>query len=81
MMEQWDAAILRTMNQKITGFHKDDERHWVAELACGHDQHVRHNPPWINRPWVVTSEGRAKAIGRLLKCKKCDTGAPRDREA
>ncbi|MFA7386564.1 MAG: DUF3565 domain-containing protein, partial [Thiohalobacteraceae bacterium] len=28
------------MNQQITGFHKDDERHWVAELACGHDQHV-----------------------------------------
>ncbi|WP_372965970.1 DUF3565 domain-containing protein [Marinobacter sp.] len=19
-------------------------------LACGHSQHVRHDPPWVNRP-------------------------------
>ena len=67
------------MNQPITGFHQDDEKHWVAELACGHNQHVRHDPPWINRPWVVTPEGRAKALGSELQCVKCDRGEPRDR--
>ena len=28
---------------------------WVAELECGHTQHVRHDPPWTNRPWVSLS--------------------------
>lgn len=61
------------MKQKIVGFHKDDEGDWVAELACGHTQHVRHNPPWMNRPWVVTPEGRQRFLGRPLDCKLCDT--------
>jgi len=44
------------MEQPITGFHLDEEGHWVAELACGHFQHVRHSPPWMERfavrqPW------------------------------
>ncbi|HVT37151.1 MAG TPA: DUF3565 domain-containing protein [Nevskiaceae bacterium] len=26
----------------------------MAELECGHRQHVRHQPPGINRPWVTT---------------------------
>ena len=67
------------MNQPITGYHLDEEQHWVAELACGHNQHVRHNPPWSNRPWVTTPEGRMRMLGRELACKKCDEGAPRDR--
>lgn len=67
------------MKQPITGFHLDEENHWVAELACGHFQHVRHDPPWTERPWVVTAEGRAGKLGVLLNCKKCDAGAPPDR--
>src|SRR6185312_9250223 len=41
------------VQRKITGYHRDDEQHWVAELDCGHNQHVRHNPPWVSRPWVT----------------------------
>lgn len=67
------------MERSIIGFHQDELRDWVAELDCGHNQHVRHNPPWINRPWAVTPEGRATILGRVLNCKKCDTGEPRDR--
>jgi hypothetical protein len=52
----------------------------VAELECGHFQHTRHNPPWVNRPWVITPEGRTSAIGDKLQCKKCDAGAPPDRQ-
>lgn len=69
------------MERSITGFHQDEHRDWVAELECGHNQHVRHNPPWINRPWVITPEGRAGVLGRTLNCRKCDEGAPRDRAA
>lgn len=64
---------------RIVGYHVDAENHWVAELECGHFQHVRHNPPWMNRPWVVTVEGRDKMIGTKLQCKKCDVDAPPDR--
>lgn len=65
------------MKQTITGFHKDDEGDWVAELACGHTQHVRHNPPWMNRPWVTTREGRQRFLGRPLDCPQCDASEPR----
>ena len=68
------------MERSIVGFHQDAENHWVAELDCGHYQHTRHNPPWFNRPWVVTPEGRASSIGKTLHCKKCDVGAPPDRQ-
>lgn len=66
------------MKRKIVSFHQDEERHWVARLECGHNQHVRHDPPWVNRPWVVTPAGRAAAIGAELNCKKCDTGQAPD---
>jgi len=66
------------MEQPITGFHKDEENHWVARLACGHTQHVRHDPPWQQRPWVITKKGRSKYIGYMLNCKKCDRDESRD---
>lgn len=66
------------MLQPITGFHKDDENHWVAELSCGHFQHVRHGPPWTNRPWTQSEAGRNGMVGFELNCIKCDNGDPRD---
>lgn len=62
----------------IVGYHTDDEDHWVAQLGCGHFQHVRHDPPMIERPWVLTEEGRASFLGYELSCKKCGAGAPKD---
>ena len=60
------------MKQAIIGFHKDEADDWVADLACGHTRHVRHNPPWMNRPWVTTPEGRQGFRGTRLNCKTCD---------
>ena len=48
------------MERKIIDFIKDEEGHWTAILACGHKQHVRHNPPWQIRPWTQTQKGRNK---------------------
>ena len=62
-----DAAPLRT----ITGFRQDDEGHWVAELECGHSQHMRHQPPWQVRPWVLTDEGRKGFLGTPIPCPLC----------
>jgi hypothetical protein len=60
------------MDQRIVGFHTDEQGDWMADLACGHGQHVRHQPPFINRPWVVTDEGRRQHLGEVLDCKKCE---------
>lgn len=70
---------LKLMQRRITGYHRDEERHWVAELDCGHNQHVRHNPPWVSRPWVTTQEGRESMLGTALECLKCDRDEPPDR--
>ncbi|MCA8924724.1 MAG: DUF3565 domain-containing protein [Planctomycetes bacterium] len=66
------------MRQPMTGFHQDHEGHWVARLACGHTQHVRHQPPMSLRPWVLSEAGRAERLGGELDCLKCERGEPRD---
>jgi len=60
------------MQQKIVGFHQDEFQHWVADLVCGHTQHVRHDPPWQERPWVVAEKGRQGKLGYELDCVECD---------
>ena len=62
------------MKRAIVGFHQDDEQHWVADLACGHTQHLRHVPPFTERPWVTTEEGRREKLGVELDCVDCDGG-------
>jgi len=66
------------MLKKITAYHQDEEQDWVAELECGHNQHVRHKPPWQNRSWVITAAGRAQKLGCTLNCMKCERSEPRD---
>ena len=62
------------VKQKIINYHQDEEGYWVADLACGHTQHLRHNPPWTSRPWVITEKGRVRQLGTELECKECDRG-------
>ena len=73
-------AKAEAVPRKIVGYHTDPElpTQWVAELACGHFQHLWHEPPLVNRPWVTTVEGRNDKLGRELQCKKCLLGAPPD---
>lgn len=63
--------------RRITGYHVDDEGQWVAELECGHAQHVRHDPPWQVRPWTLTEAGRAAHVGTTLACALCAEERPR----
>ncbi len=60
------------MLRRITGFHADDAGEWVAELSCLHGQHIRHRPPFQNRPWVTTEAGRAEHVETELDCPLCD---------
>lgn len=61
------------MQQRIVGFHQDRESHWVADLECGHSQHIRHDPPYANRKWILSAYERKKRIGILRECKECET--------
>lgn len=60
------------MKRKIVGYHQDEKGDWVADLDCFHGQHVRHEPPFFNRPWSATPEGRKSKLGEMLNCKRCD---------
>jgi len=60
------------MVRNIVGFHQDAEGDWVAELECGHRQHVRHRPPFQMRPWVLNREERAAHVGTTLDCPPCE---------
>lgn len=64
-----------SIEQRIVGYHQDEEQHWVAELECGHTQHLRHDPPWQVRPWVMTLEGRTSHLGTSLLCRLCKESA------
>ena len=61
-----------TVERALVGFDQDEAGEWVALLACGHRQHVRHRPPWRERPWVLTEEGRTARLGSSLECRICD---------
>jgi hypothetical protein len=60
------------MKQTIERFYQDEEGDWVAVLSCGHTQHMRHRPPFINRPGVITESGRRQMLGKKIPCPECD---------
>lgn len=60
------------MLRTITGFHQDDDGDWVAELSCLHGQHMRHRPPFQNRPWVLSDAGRQEHLDTGIECPLCD---------
>jgi tellurite methyltransferase len=66
------------MQRKIVGFHQDADGVWVADLECSHLQHVRHNPPWQERPWVTSESGRQEKLGAELDCVSCNMASVPD---
>jgi tellurite methyltransferase len=60
------------VERSICGYHQDEKGDWVAELACGHNQDVRHRPPFQLRPWILTEVERSARIGSPLDCPWCD---------
>jgi len=66
------SCMIHLVRRGIVGFRQDDLGEWVAELDCLHRQHVRHQPPFWNRPWVLNEPGRADRIGAALECPLCD---------
>jgi hypothetical protein len=69
------GALVPGIPRKIVGYHRDEYYGWVADLECGHRQHVRYNPPWTTRHWVTTPEGRSEHIGHEFLCLVCSSAA------
>ena len=59
------------MQRTIVSFAVDALGDPIARLDCGHAQHIRHQPPFQLRPWVMTAEGRASMLGTALNCLRC----------
>ncbi|WP_084166472.1 DUF3565 domain-containing protein [Stutzerimonas azotifigens] len=57
-------------------FRQDDDGHWVAVLSCGHTQHLRHDPPWQSRPWVLDPAARRARLGQPFPCGWCARARP-----
>jgi membrane carboxypeptidase/penicillin-binding protein len=66
----------RHAKRRITGFTTDDEGHWVAELECGHRQHMRHRPPFESRQWVTTPRAGG-AVWRVRWASVATKASPR----
>lgn len=66
------------MRRTIVAWHADGDGEWVAELSCLHAQHVRHQPPFRERSWVTTEDGRSSRVGGDIECSLCDRAEPPD---
>ena len=60
------------MHRTMTGFRRDDDGEWVAELSCLHAQHIRHRPPFSEAAWIEDDEERRRRVGQPLDCPLCD---------
>jgi hypothetical protein len=60
------------MQRRIIGYSVDEAGERIAILDCGHPQHIRHQPPFINRAWTLTEADRSAMLGQTLNCVRCD---------
>jgi len=63
------------MRRRIVEYFLDQAGDWVAVLDCGHRRHVRHQPPFLERPWVTSEQGRRDMLGTVVDCRDCELKA------
>jgi uncharacterized protein DUF3565 len=73
---RWAATYAERVEREIVGFQLDAQGEWVADLDCGHRQHMRHQPPFYPRPWLLEAEGRRRRLGTPLRCRLCEQNVP-----
>ncbi|MET1076902.1 MAG: DUF3565 domain-containing protein [Pseudomonas sp.] len=74
--ESEPGADRRTLPARILDFYQDAAGDWVAVLSCGHTQHLRHQPPWQSRAWVLDPVQRHAQRGRPFPCGWCAQDSP-----
>ncbi|MFJ4141254.1 DUF3565 domain-containing protein [Pseudomonas sp. NPDC089734] len=65
-------------NSTVIDFRQDEDGHWIAVLSCGHTQHLRHQPPWQSRAWVLDPEQRKRKTGQGFHCGWCAKSSDND---
>lgn len=60
------------MQRRIVEYFVDEEGDWIAVLDCGHRRHVRHQPPFIERAWVTSEQGRDAMLETPVDCRDCE---------
>ena len=60
------------MRRRINGFVRDEHGDWIARLDCHHSQHIRHQPPFRDAPWIHDDDAHAERVATLLDCPLCD---------
>ncbi|WP_298187457.1 DUF3565 domain-containing protein [uncultured Pseudomonas sp.] len=56
---------------RVLDFRQDEHGDWLAVLSCGHTQHLRHQPPWQNRAWILDPTQRNAQLGKAFPCGWC----------
>jgi hypothetical protein len=69
------ASVARA---QLIDFAQDADGHWLAILSCGHTQHLRHQPPWQNRAWVLDAQQRTARLGQPFACGWCTAAVAPD---
>ncbi|WP_200866319.1 DUF3565 domain-containing protein [Pseudomonas syringae] len=62
----------------VIDLRQDEQGHWFARLSCGHTQHLRHQPPWQSRAWVLDPVKRQQMTGQPFCCGWGANGADND---
>ena len=65
---------------RLLDFRQDEDGHWVAMLSCGHTQHLRHQPPWQDRAWVLDPARREAQRGQPFVCGWCLRSEAQDKQ-
>ncbi|AAZ36626.1 DUF3565 domain-containing protein [Pseudomonas savastanoi pv. phaseolicola] len=68
----------RMEGSTVLNLQQDQEGHWIALLSCGHTQHLRHQPPWQSRAWVLDPIKRQQMTGQAFRCGWCANAADND---
>jgi hypothetical protein len=66
------ASAGRMMECRIGAFHQAPDSHRVADLECGHGQHVRHDPPWQGAGVGADGGVATPQAAILLGCNQAD---------
>ncbi|ART79215.1 DUF3565 domain-containing protein [Oceanisphaera avium] len=61
----------RLTKQPILAFYSSKGEQWRVELRCGHHQLLTHQPPFHQRPWLLSPALRHAMVGCWLPCKEC----------
>jgi uncharacterized protein DUF3565 len=57
------------ITRRVKSIRRDSEAAFMRTAS-----QVRHQPPWQNRPWVMTDKGRQSRLGSTLECRRCNEG-------